>query len=74
MLLHNEGAPELGNINAFLEGLRARLWDPTQARWAESKIYSIKQGNRSMDEYIQEFCSLAGKVRVWPKHLLVYQF
>lgn len=65
--VNNEGAPELGNISAFLEGLWARLWDPTQARWAESEIHSIKQGNWSMAEYIQEFCSLAGKLRVWPK-------
>lgn len=29
--LHNEGDLELGDVDAFLEGLQARFGDPTQA-------------------------------------------
>ncbi|KAK9395711.1 hypothetical protein NXF25_019072 [Crotalus adamanteus] len=47
--LPDEGAPELGIIDDFLEGLQTRFWDPTQA---ESDICSIRQGNRPMAEYI----------------------
>ncbi|KAK9399600.1 Retrotransposon-derived protein PEG10 [Crotalus adamanteus] len=72
--LHDEEALELGNINAFLEGLWVRIGDPTQAHQMEAKIYSIRQGNQSMAEYIWEFCRLAGKLRGWPERLLVYQF
>lgn len=35
VVLHNKGAPELGNISTFVEGLGARFGDPTQARWVE---------------------------------------
>ncbi|KAK9403785.1 Cbp53E: Calbindin-32 [Crotalus adamanteus] len=34
-VLHNKGAPELGNISTFIEELRARFGDPTQACWVE---------------------------------------
>lgn len=41
---YDEGALDLENIDAFLEGLRARFRDPTQAHRVESDICSIRQG------------------------------
>ncbi|KAK9396578.1 hypothetical protein NXF25_019939 [Crotalus adamanteus] len=61
--LHDEGAPELGDADTFLEGLWARFGDATQAHQAEYDIRSIRRRNRSMTEYIREFCSIAGRLR-----------
>lgn len=72
--LNDEGAPELGIVNDFLEGFWASFGDSTQACWVESDIRSIRQGNRSVAEYIWGFLSIARRLSGWPECLLVYQF
>lgn len=46
MYLHDKGTPELGNVDAFLEELRARFGDPVRARQAEFRIRAKRQGRR----------------------------
>lgn len=71
MGLHDEGAPELGDPNAFLGELRVCFGDNMQAWNAEFEIHTIRQGSRLVTEYIQE---LAGRLRHWPEQLLVHYF
>lgn len=55
MFLHEEGAPELGNIDNFMEELLALFGDPLQTHKAETEIQTIWQGARPVAKYIQEF-------------------
>lgn len=48
--LHNEDAPEMTNINAFLDEFRARFEDKSKAQKAEMEIPELKQGNRMVEE------------------------
>ncbi|KAK9398976.1 hypothetical protein NXF25_013945 [Crotalus adamanteus] len=41
-ILHDEGHPELANLDAFLYKLRAQFVDPTQTRQVESEVCNIK--------------------------------
>lgn len=74
MALHDVGAPELGGVEAFLEGLRERFEDPILTRRAELAMYSLRQGSRSVAEYIGQFRRIAQRLRGWPEQLLVCQF
>ncbi|KAG8139841.1 hypothetical protein E2320_002610 [Naja naja] len=72
--LHDEDAPEMGNIDTFLHELRNRLEDDSQALQAEAEIRDLKQSSRPTKEYIQQFCRVAGMLRQWQERLLVYFF
>ncbi|ETE58788.1 Calbindin-32, partial [Ophiophagus hannah] len=41
--LHDKDAPELGNTDTFLQELRARFEDESQAQKVEAKIHEIRQ-------------------------------
>lgn len=41
--LHDKDAPELGNINTFLQELKSRFKDDYQTLQAEAKICKLKQ-------------------------------
>lgn len=69
-----EHARELTNVGMFLEGLRARFEDETRAQSAEGEIAAIKQRGRSSKEYVREFRKITGRLRAWPKRLLIHQF
>lgn len=72
--LHNKDAPELGNIDAFQQDLRARFKGESQAQEVEAEIREIKQKGHLAKEYVQEFRRIAGKLWHWPERLLVYFF
>lgn len=65
--LHDEDALELGNINVFLEELRARFEDESQAQQAEVSIHNLKQRGQLAKEYVWEFQKVAGSIRQWPE-------
>lgn len=52
---YDKDVPELGNIDTFLQKLRSRYEDDSQALQAEAKIYKIQQRGRLTKEYVQEF-------------------
>lgn len=76
--LHDEGAPELNNIDDFLQELRTRFEDMAQGHEAEEQIKAkkkmVKQRGRPAKEYVGEFQRLTGKLRHWPERLLVHYF
>ncbi|KAK9407417.1 Retrotransposon-derived protein PEG10 [Crotalus adamanteus] len=69
--LFDEVAPELHDVDPFMQELQNPFEDPTETRKADAKIRTIRQGKRTVAEYIREFCSLVAQVRWWPKHMLV---
>ncbi|KAG8124614.1 hypothetical protein E2320_019845 [Naja naja] len=70
----NEEAPELMNMDTFVEGMWGRFEDPTETCRAEARIHSIQQGKQLIVEYIEEFLSLIIYLRGWLESVLVYQF
>ncbi|KAG8148169.1 hypothetical protein E2320_022436 [Naja naja] len=48
--------------------------DEAQAQEVESEIKTIKQRGRPSKEYVREFHRIDGKLRHWPKRLLVHFF
>lgn len=60
--LHDERAPELANLDAFLCELRAWFSDPMETQRAESEVRKVKQGSRSITEYMREFRKISGEV------------
>lgn len=72
--LHNEGAPELGNVNDFLQELRSQFEDISHGQEPEAEIKKIKQRGCLAKEYVQEFWRIARKLRRWPELLLVHYF
>ncbi|ETE72977.1 hypothetical protein L345_01188, partial [Ophiophagus hannah] len=69
--LHDEDTPELGNINTFLQELRARFEDDSQALQATVEIHELKKKGRPIKEYVQEFWIVAGTVAREPTGLLL---
>lgn len=72
--LHDTEAPELANLDAFMQTLQEQFKDPMAARHTETHIWNLKQGKRSLTEYIEDFRSLVSHLRDWPKRMLVCQF
>lgn len=65
---------ELGNTDIFLQELRTRFKDESQALQAEMEICDLKQKGKLAKEYVQEFRRVASKLRHWSERLLVYFF
>lgn len=53
--LYDEAAPELHDVDDFMQELWNRFEDPTKARKADMRAWRIKQGKRPVAEYIREF-------------------
>lgn len=53
--LHDEDAPELGNVDLFLEELRAKFENESQALQAEVEICDLKQRGQLVKKFVQEF-------------------
>lgn len=71
--LHDEDAPELGDVDKFLQELRERFEDMAQGKEAEAEIKAIRQRGCPAKEYVGEFQRLAGKLWYWPEcHLVHY--
>lgn len=71
--LHDENAPELENLDPYMQGLRERLKSPQQPG-TEACIDALKQGKRLVMEYIQDFHYLVSHLGDWPDCLMVYHF
>lgn len=72
--LHDEGTPELENINDFLQELRMRFDNTDQGHEVKVETKAIKQRGHPTKEYIREFWRLTGKLWYWPECLLVRYF
>lgn len=72
--LHDERALELVDLDMFLCKLRARFDDPTQTQQMESEVRNVKQGSRSIAEYIRKFRKIMERLRNWPEQLLTQYF
>lgn len=55
--LHEGKAPELGDLNAFMQILCGWFKYPMAVHCAETHIHTLKQGKWPVVEYIQDFCS-----------------
>ncbi|KAK9395668.1 interleukin-4 receptor subunit alpha [Crotalus adamanteus] len=60
--LHDDGAPELNDINLFMEQLRDQLEDESQVLMAKKEIHRLKQRGRPAKEYIHEFRRVANRL------------
>ncbi|KAK9395754.1 RTL1: Retrotransposon-like 1 [Crotalus adamanteus] len=72
--LFSDHARELGDIGLFLEALRAQFEDPSRVQQAEAEVLGLRQKGLPVREYVREFQRVAGQLRTWPEHLLVYHF
>uniref|UniRef100_A0A8C2M9Y4 Retrotransposon-like protein 1 n=1 Tax=Cricetulus griseus TaxID=10029 RepID=A0A8C2M9Y4_CRIGR len=67
--LIEQESPLLNNFSAFLQAMSDRFEYRQTLRVAEDAIFSIRQGNRSVADYINEFQSLVPTLR-WPDEVL----
>ncbi|XP_034275328.1 uncharacterized protein LOC117666666 [Pantherophis guttatus] len=72
--LHNERAPELEDMDDFIQLMRVRFSNVTQQVEAEHQITTLRQAGRPAKEFVWEFQRLAGKLRDWPEQLMVHTF
>ncbi|ETE63207.1 hypothetical protein L345_11033, partial [Ophiophagus hannah] len=72
--LHDEGAPELEDVDEFVRSLRARFEDPANPEKAEAEIKGLRQHGRPPKELVWEFRRVARRLQGWPKRLFVYYF
>lgn len=72
--LHDEGTPELLDANLFMEQLRVRFEDESQALQAEKEIDHLRQRGRPAKEYVREFWRVAGHLGQWPEWSLIHYF
>lgn len=72
--LHDEDAPELIDLNTFMQALQKHFKYPLAARHAETRVFALKQGKQLVTEYIQDFHQLISHLGDWPEHLLVTHF
>uniref|UniRef100_A0ACB8FFD8 Uncharacterized protein n=1 Tax=Sphaerodactylus townsendi TaxID=933632 RepID=A0ACB8FFD8_9SAUR len=49
--------------------LRRQFEDPFEEEKARVGLRQIRQGSRSVSEYVSEFCQLAGVVQDWPEQM-----
>ncbi|XP_039209809.1 protein cordon-bleu-like [Crotalus tigris] len=56
--LYDEVASEFHDVDAFMQELRNQFEDPTKARKADVRIWTIKQEKRVIADYIRDFCSV----------------
>lgn len=65
--LHDEGAPDLSDPDAFLCELRAQFSNPMQTQQVEIEVCKVKHWSRPLAKYIREFRKIAGRLRHWPE-------
>lgn len=72
--LHDEGAPELLDANLFMEQLRARFEDESQALQVVKATHHLKQKGHLAKEYVWAFQRVAGRLGQWPERSLIHYF
>lgn len=72
--LYSEYSRELQNCGLFLEALRKHFENHTSGQRAKAELLALWQRGRPVANYIRDFRWLSGKLRGWPKWLMVHQF
>lgn len=71
--LFEKGSPILSNFDTFLEAFAEAFSEHDKARWATTKIRSLRQGTRSASTYASDFRQLACDIN-WDEAALMSQF
>lgn len=71
--LHDDGAPELLDVNLFMEQLRASFEDESQALQAKKEIHFLRQRGRPA-KYVRDFRRVTGRLRQWSERSLIHYF
>ena len=71
--LFEKGSPILNNFDTFLEAFAEAFGEHDKARWATTKIRSLRQGTRSASAYASDFRQLACDIN-WDEAALMSQF
>ena len=71
--LFEKGSSILNNFETFLEAFTEAFGEHDKARWATTKIRSLRQGARSASIYASDFRQLACDIN-WDKEALISQF
>ncbi|KAK9401987.1 hypothetical protein NXF25_010343 [Crotalus adamanteus] len=72
--LHDKGALDMQDLDAFMQALQDSSKDPTAAWHAETCMRTLWQGKWLVAEYIQDFRSLVAHLRDRPECMLFYHF
>uniref|UniRef100_A0ACB8F7F9 Uncharacterized protein n=1 Tax=Sphaerodactylus townsendi TaxID=933632 RepID=A0ACB8F7F9_9SAUR len=77
--LYKGRAPQLRSFPCFMLALRQQFEDPFEeekARGGEgsARLQQIRQGSRSVSDYVSEFGQLAGVVQDWPEQVKIHFF
>lgn len=71
--LFEKRSPILNNFETFLEAFAEAFGEHDKARWATTKIRSLRQGTRSASVYASDFRQLACDIN-WDEEALMSQF
>uniref|UniRef100_A0ACB8GEL3 Uncharacterized protein n=1 Tax=Sphaerodactylus townsendi TaxID=933632 RepID=A0ACB8GEL3_9SAUR len=71
---HRSRAPELRSFPHFMLALQRQFEDLFEEEKARVGLRQIRQGSRSMSEYVSEFRQLAGVVQDWPEQVKIHFF
>jgi len=71
--LFEKRSPILNNFETFLEAFAEAFSEHDKARWATTKIRSLRQGTRSASVYASDFRQLACDIN-WDEEALMSQF
>ena len=71
--LFEKRSPVLNNFETFLEAFAEAFGEHDKARWATTKIRSLRQGTRSASVYASDFRQLASDIN-WDEEALMSQF
>uniref|UniRef100_A0ACB8G3T1 Uncharacterized protein n=1 Tax=Sphaerodactylus townsendi TaxID=933632 RepID=A0ACB8G3T1_9SAUR len=72
--LVEEDVPEIHNLEQFLLAVHCRFEDPLAEEKARAALQRLRQGNRSVSDFVAEFRRLASRLRGWPEMVLVQLF
>lgn len=61
-------------MNLFIEQLKARFEDESEALQVEKEIHCLRQRGSPMKEYVQEFQRVTGCLGQWPELSLIHYF
>ncbi|XP_025031017.1 retrotransposon Gag-like protein 3 [Python bivittatus] len=64
-------APELNYLGGFLTALRRRFEDAGLVTQARAQLSTMRQGTRSLGEYVLEFRGVAGLLPDWPEQFKI---
>lgn len=71
--LHDEG-PELLNADLFMEQLRVRFEDESQALRVEKEIHRLRERGCPVKKYVQEFWRVTSCLGKWSEWSLIHYF